>query len=150
MKKVCCGDCNGNCEEKKNDMSGNIKYTITGQKKWKYKLLEDYHIRVVGFLGYNSLLKYVSLSSGILRICADYAWDGPSGPAVDTVNFQRASLVHDALYQLIREGGLPQKKRKIADRILYSIAREDGMSILRATYVYLAVRAIGWIYTKHP
>ncbi len=32
-----------------------------------------------------------------------YAWDGPSGPTIDSKNFMRGSLVHDALYQLMRE-----------------------------------------------
>ena len=69
-----------------------------------------------------------------------YAWDGPSGPAIDTKNFMRGSLVHDACYQLMREGLLPQDKRKPSDVLLWLICLDDGMSRTRADYVYHAVR----------
>jgi len=42
-------------------------------------------------------------SDGGLLIKAGYSWDGPSGSAIDTKNFMQGSLVHDALYQLLRE-----------------------------------------------
>ncbi len=77
---------------------------------------------------------------GRLEIRPGYAWDGPSGPAIDTKNFMRASLVHDALYQLMREQVLPQSARKAADDALRSICRTSGMCGFRAWYVYLAVR----------
>jgi len=70
-----------------------------------------------------------------------YAWDGPSGPTIDTKNFMRGSLVHDALYQLCREGFLEKNTyRPIADRLLYDLVREDGMNWFRAKYMYWAVR----------
>ena len=47
--------------------------------------------------------KYITLDAGVLTIHAGYAWDGASGPVVDTVNSIRATLVHDAVYQLMRE-----------------------------------------------
>lgn len=75
-----------------------------------------------------------------LFIYRDYAWDGPSGPAVDTPSFMRASLVHDALYQLMREGKLPESYRKAADDLMRQICREDGMCWLRAWWCYRAVR----------
>ena len=78
-----------------------------------------------------------------LKIHKGYAWDGPSGPAFDTLNFMRASLVHDAIYQLIREGGLPEWYRHEGDKHLYRICREDGMSWLRAKLVYIGVRIFG-------
>lgn len=78
-----------------------------------------------------------------LRIRSGYAWDGPSGPTVDTSNFMRGSLVHDALYQLIREGQLPEDTRHAADQLLRRMCREDGMSAIRAWWVYRAVRLFG-------
>ena len=83
---------------------------------------------------------YIRLGHGILIIYEHYAWDGPSGPTIDTKNFMRGSLVHDALYQLMREGLLDQKYRKYADQLLRKICLEDGMSKFRAWYVYHAVR----------
>ncbi|MDH3345874.1 MAG: hypothetical protein OEL75_01675, partial [Kiritimatiellaceae bacterium] len=50
------------------------------------------------------------------------------------------SLVHDALYQLMREGFLPESCREDADQELHRICREDGMCRFRAWYVLLGVR----------
>jgi hypothetical protein len=52
----------------------------------------------------------------------------------------RGSLIHDALYQLIREGHLPHQCRQPADAMLYQIIRQDGMCKPRACYVYRGVR----------
>jgi len=79
--------------------------------------------------------------NGLLTIRKGYTWDGPSGPAIDSSNFMRGSLIHDALYQLMREEVLPQSARKRADEILREICIEDGMSKARAWWVYSGVRA---------
>lgn len=81
--------------------------------------------------------------TGRLTVKRGYAWDGPSGPTIDSLDFMRGSLVHDALYQLIREQKIPKRLRKLADELLRDICLEDGMSKLRAEYVYTAVRAFG-------
>jgi hypothetical protein len=80
-------------------------------------------------------------TNGNLTITKGYAWDGPSGPTIDTLTFMRGSLVHDALYQLMREGHLDNHSyRESADRILQKICKEDGMCSLRAWWVYHGVR----------
>jgi len=81
--------------------------------------------------------------NGRLKIKTGYAWDGPSGPTLDTKNFMRGTLIHDALYQLMREGYIAQHQRKRADEILWEVCREDGMSRARAWWVYQGVRAGG-------
>lgn len=88
---------------------------------------------------------YVQLSAaGELKIADAYAWDGPSGPTIDTRNFMRGSLVHDALYQLMREGLLDAASyREPADRLLQQHCKEDGMSAIRAWWVYQGVRLGG-------
>lgn len=90
--------------------------------------------------------EFVWLDNFDLRICPGYAWDGPSGPTFDTKAFMRGSLVHDALYQLIRMN--PQAPRRgelraAADLELHHICRADGMSQFRAWYVYRGVRMFG-------
>lgn len=80
-------------------------------------------------------------ADGTLTLRKGYAWDGPSGPTVDTPAFMRGSLVHDALYQLMREGHLdPAAFRAPADDLLRALCREDGMSAPRAWWVHLGVR----------
>jgi len=111
---------------------------------YKYRMLEEY-LHYIGFRkGATADLDFLSLDKlGILTIRKGYAWDGPSGPALDTTNFIRGSAVHDSIYQLIRMGILPMKARRRADKILRKIIREDGMNRFRAFRVYLAVRMFG-------
>ena len=73
---------------------------------------------------------------GKLIVKCGYAWDGPSGPTIDTKNFMRGSLAHDALYQLMREDLLGIQWRVPSDRYLQELCKEDGMSSFRAWYVY--------------
>ena len=110
-------------------------------KKYKYQLMDEYIIQIDIKPVQNIESKFLSLSSeGVLTIRKSYAWDGPSGPTIDTRNFMRGSLVHDALYQLMRLSALDYKVyRKRADEILREICPEDGMSSFRAWYVYQAV-----------
>ena len=56
----------------------------------------------------------------------------------------RGSLVHDALYQLMRLEHLDKDlHREPSDRLLQQMCREDGMSALRAWWVYQGVRLGG-------
>ena len=86
--------------------------------------------------------------AGWLEIREGYSWDGPSGPALDTKNFMRASLVHDALYQMIQEGLLHPRFRKEADQTMLDICKADGMNFFRRWYCYLAVRIFGGSHAK--
>jgi hypothetical protein len=87
--------------------------------------------------------RYLLLSrSGQLIVKEGYAWDGASW-ALDTKNFMRGSLEHDAFYQLMREGLLPPEFRILADARLRAVCREDGMSAARAWWVYQGVRIGG-------
>lgn len=81
---------------------------------------------------------------GNLLIKRGYAWDGPSGPTKDTPDFMRGSLVHDALYQLMRQRRLSKARwREAADLELKRICLQDGMSKRRANTVFRAVRIFG-------
>lgn len=82
---------------------------------------------------------WYSIYDGKMLICGGYAWDGASW-AIDTPNFMRGSLGHDVAYQALREGHLPPEFREPADQMLRRICREDGMSAIRAWWVYQGVR----------
>ncbi len=99
--------------------------------RYKYQLMDDYIIQIDIEPVQNIELKFLSLSSeGALTIKKYYAWDGPSGPTIDTRDFMRGSLVHDVLYQLMRLRKLDYKvHRKRADEILKEICLEDGVGI---------------------
>lgn len=108
-------------------------------------MLEIPEMYSTGIVGYrNDHTKKCSISEdGVVTLRRGYAWDGPSGPTIDTYTFMRGSLFHDALYQLMREGVLPLSTRKHADEILRDICLEDGMSKIRAAWVYRGVRIGG-------
>lgn len=108
---------------------------------YKYQLRADY-VLPVGLPG-AAETEWLTLRDGTLTIRNGYAWDGPSGPTIDTLNFMRGSLVHDALYQLIRLDFLSPAARVNADQLLYDLCIEDGMSKLRAWWVWIAVRKFG-------
>lgn len=113
--------------------------------QWTYVTASEYR-HEIGILPSTSIGNgYVWLGiDGVLNISKDYAWDGPSGPTIDTPDFMRASLVHDALYQLMDEGYLSKEFRKQADDLFFKILREDKMPWFRAAYSWLAVRLFGW------
>ena len=122
---------------------------ILGRKNWKYKLTKTYcHPNIINIRDTEINTDYIYLDSGWLIIKYGYNWDGPSGPAIDTKNFMRGSLVHDALYQLMREGHLDIKHRKYADKLLVYICKEDGMWWIRRQWVYAAVRLFSGKYAK--
>lgn len=119
-------------------VTGTIFYS-TG---YKYQLRTPYHHFTVIRPPEPIVTDLISLGvDGRLDILSGYAWDGPSGPAIHSKDFLRGSLVHDALYQLLRGGYLDAKWREEADKLLRAICIEDKMLHFRAQYVYEAVRA---------
>jgi hypothetical protein len=112
---------------------------------YKYQLKESYVIQIDIKPAVSIDTDYLALTTdGILTVKHGYAWDGPSGPTIDTMDFMRGSLIHDALYQLMRERYLDEETyRETADRLLQKICNEDGMSPLRAWWVYQAVHFFG-------
>jgi hypothetical protein len=117
---------------------------IQYKEGYKYQLHSSYDAYISLKPKSDIITPFIHLyHTGRLVIGAGYAWDGPSGPTVDTLNFMRGSLVHDALYQLMRMEHLPQSDRKQADKILRDMCKEDGMSSARAWWVYKGVRMGG-------
>lgn len=103
----------------------NVKHTETGTNDW------------------------CSLSpDGTLTAKVGYAWDGVT-VAFDTKSSMRAALVHDILYQLLREGVLPASMKKDADEEFYRLCVQDGVWSVRAKYMYWAVRLFGKFALKH-
>ena len=106
--------------------------TIKYRKYYKYQLAETYIVNT-DVLGFFITTKYIGLNpQGALTINEGYAWDGASGPTIDTSSSMRGSLVHDAFYQLMREELLPLTLRKPVDDIFRAIIEEDGMWKIRA------------------
>lgn len=89
------------------------------------------------------------LTDGSLIIYAGYEWDGPSGPAIDTNNFMDGSLVHDLLYQLMREGYLKRwPYRLLADNEMFRQCSKDKMILPRRIWTWLGVRLGGYFSAR--
>ena len=127
-------------------MTDKIKYRDAHE--YKYQLADDYHIQTLirpgKVINHPTKPVFITLdSSGIMTIHAGYAWNGASGPSIDTKNTMRGSLVHDALYAMMQAGLIEEHYCGYADKLLRDILREDGMSDFRSWYYYQAVRKFG-------
>lgn len=112
---------------------------------YKFQLEADYS-QNVGFAipAGIAIPPWVALDAdGTLHVKAGYAWDGASGPIEQSAHVLRGSLVHDALYQLMREGKLDQSYRESADMALKQCCIDDGMSHWYAQAIFSAVREFG-------
>ena len=152
-----------------------ISKCISYRDGYRYQLAEDYYIFINIFHYQDIETEFINLSKhGLLWIKKWYASDGPSGPTkiacdimtitgripllgrifkwhkhkvLDTI--MRGAFVHDALYQLLRQGLLPSVSRLFADKELKKACLKDGMSKIRAWYVYRGVRGLAG-YAAHP
>jgi hypothetical protein len=122
-------------------MTGPIKF----RNGYKYQLAENFAVQTTlinqscRILDSNGAEILALRNNGELQISAGYAWDGASGPTLDAQAY-RGSLVHDALYQLMRAGKLPQGTRKYADALMMEICKQDGMPWWRRGYWHFALR----------
>lgn len=119
-------------------------------RHYKYQLVQDYTVAIPIVPENDIDTDFIRLTtSGDLTVKRLYAWDGPSGISIDTKDFMRGSLVHDALYQLMRGEYLDYRiYRDAADRLLQRMCIEDGMPSWRAWYVYKGVSWFGEEYAR--
>ena len=115
------------------------------KKDYKYVVYEDCEFILYADYG-NIAHPYFQVKGNLLKVKAGYRWDGPSGPTIDTDNFMAPSLIHDVLFQCMREDLLSRDMFKISNRELYMQCRERGMSRFRATYVK---KAVDWFGKKN-
>jgi len=114
---------------------------ITYTDGYKYQLEKDYFHRLSFTPGIDAMTDWITLyEDGRLTIRKGYAWDGPSGPTYDSKSSMRGSLVHDALYQLMREELLPRMWREECDVEMKKIYVDDGMWKWRAWLWLKSVR----------
>jgi hypothetical protein len=121
------------------------KKIIRYRAGYKYQLADDYQLATSIKPKTDQVLPFVSLDvDGNLSICSGYAWDGTSGPVIDTDSNMRASLVHDALYQLMRARKLSRSKYKDkAVRLFRTICIEDGVLSPLAGVYYQVLKRLG-------
>jgi hypothetical protein len=120
-------------------------YEKGGSKK--YRLLKAHTDKLKCKPKVNIYTPYSSfLRTGFVVIYKGYEWDGPSGPAIDTDNFMDGSLIHDLLYQYMREERLkPRWKWRLwADNEMFRQCKKDKMLLPRRIWTWLGVRIGGF------
>ena len=119
--------------------------SIAYMRGYKYQLTEGRAFCIPAldiYAGHES--DYVEIhSGGILIIKKGYAWDGASGPTIDTDSSMRGSLVHDVLYQLMRNDIIDRSFRETADYIIEELCVLDGMWKWRASFWKIALTGFG-------
>ena len=112
--------------------------------KYKFKVEENFSIELP-FKIPDFVHPYASLKDGILSVKRGYAWDGASGPIINTRDTLVASLVHDVLYQAMRLNLIKSSKenRMIADKNFFEILKMNGVNSIRRKVWYFAVRLFG-------
>ncbi|MGB0713567.1 MAG: DUF1353 domain-containing protein [Gammaproteobacteria bacterium] len=118
-----------------------IKY----RSGYKYQLAEDYSISTSIKPAKKVKTQFIDLDkNGKLVVKSGYAWDGTSGPVKDTPRNLRASLVHDAFYQLMRQEHLKADEHKDkADRLFQKMCKQDGTPSATAKVYYEALKLAG-------
>lgn len=90
---------------------------------------------------------FASIAGESLCVMRNYAWDGASFSLFLWFGTPKAwllpSLVHDALYQLIRDGLMDRQYRDAADRLFRELLIERGVWRIVAWGAYYAVRVFG-------
>ena len=88
--------------------------------------------------------KFVNLSpAGLLLLKEGFAWDGPSGPAMDTPASMYGSAPHDGTYRLMRFRLIARDQQKLADDDYKRFCLEAGMWEFRAWMHFNALRSFG-------
>ena len=117
------------------------------RKKYKYVLEKESK--------YNVDIPIVAFESNYLIVTNDkclvikkgYAWDGATG-IIDSKKFLEASLVHDALYQLMRAGKIDKRYKDDIDKMLKLFCYNAGTSKLLSWLIYMATKLFGSYFTK--
>lgn len=111
---------------------------------YKYMVIEIFKIKI-DFKVENFKSKYYEINDNILCIKQGYSWDGNLGPLINMSSTMIASLIHDAMYQAIREGASIKKNE--ADMICYNLMLQKSSSYigkLRAKTFFLALKLFGY------
>jgi hypothetical protein len=131
-----------------------MKLQYSNIERFKYRLTRVFKYQLPGVfpeMVYPEFAPHAWLhygKGGVISFYSGYCWDGSSGPTIDSKKCQRAGLVHDGAYQLLREGvfgGHEQKEdaREYFDNLYYNMCVEDGMGKRRAWVRWKGLRWFG-------
>ena len=111
-------------------------------KSYRFQVAEDTELELINDIP-NIEFDWFSVSNRKIQIKKGYAWDGASGPTINTKDTIKASLIHDCLYQAMRLGIIDESNRKTADKELRDQMIKAGCWKIRAYIWYIMVRLFG-------
>lgn len=110
-------------------------------KSFRFQVAEDSELDLVNAMELPDVnFEWFTKEGTTIKIKKGYAWDGASGPTIDTKDTIRASLIHDCYYQAMRLGLVHSEFRKAADKELRDQMIKAGCWKVRAWLWYFAVR----------
>lgn len=106
---------------------------------WVYTLRTNYSENFPALRGifYNPNEYVCVFPTGDISIRFGYSWDGATC-TLNTKDLIEPSLIHDALYQCLREGA-DKSLKKIADLVFYDALLRNGVNKFVAWVMYQAV-----------
>jgi hypothetical protein len=123
-------------------------------ERYKYRLTEDYQFELPGDYPKPKYPLFaddwvrISVHGHILFYDEGYAWDGSSGPTIDSKKCQLAGLIHDGGYQMLREGVYgsytdKEEAREYFDNLYRDMCMAGGMGRRRAWLRWKGLRFFG-------
>jgi hypothetical protein len=96
-------------------------------KKYKYQLIKTYCIQTSIYPDEEINLPFLTLTvDGLLILKKGYAWDGDTF-AIDFECSREASLVHDAICQMVNEGSVSEIHMGYANDLYMCMCINGGM-----------------------
>lgn len=116
------------------------------KRKYKYLVETDTYIDIdvlFRHLGTRYIIsRFYQIRGNCIIVKGGYCWDGATC-FPDIKSIMLPALVHDILYQALREEHLHSKYRQVVDKIFMNVCISQGMNKILAHLVYLAVRLFG-------
>lgn len=127
-------------------MRSHKKISYKKIRAYKYQLKADYCLTFSTPISLEipvELGRYFRVTRFGLEVFRGYSWDGLSGPTIDTKESFIAGLVHDVLYQAIREELLPLSFKPFADELFYELLKRDSENRIYSFVLYHGVTIFG-------
>lgn len=126
------------------EYTGELDSKVVYRDRMKYVTAKRHAYQTKVFPDNDIFTQFVTLlTCGVLLIDVGYAWNG-ANVVVDRRTNMRASLIHDALVQLIQDGKLDQKHKRDVDEEYYGVCRDDGMWLIPAWVEFGGVQLHSW------
>ena len=121
-------------------------------KKYHFILVKDFQITLPKDVGQFET-DFFKVHNFELTLKAGYSWNIEGLALFEAENLVLSSLVHNALYQLLKSRSIGMRFRKMSDKIFLKLAKESRVNFFRRRFIYRFYRIFGKFklkFTKNP